>query len=329
MSPSARYLGQRVQIDVLIPTWNKAELLADCLVHLEQESVPHQVIVADNGSQDGTVAMVRRRFPEVRLVELGENLGFGRAVNRAAAAGTADALVVINNDVNVEPGFLFEIVRPFSDARVGMVAGVLLDPVTSLIDAAGVEIDPSLGGYAYMAGLPISGLNRPPAGLLGPCGGAAAYRRRAFEAASGFDERIFVYSEDLDLALRLRAAGWRCALAPRARGFHVGSATLGARTVAQVALAAKSRGYVLGRYRVGPLWVGIELAVAAANALLLRSAAPIAGRVRGWRAGRAQAALTAPDGCVSPALSSLRALRRRLRAAFPTASPRPLPRRST
>ena len=304
-----------MEVDVVIPSWNKAELLASCLDHLARQTIPHRVIVADNGSQDGTVAMVRERFPDVKLVELNENVGFGRAVNRAAAAGDGEAIVVLNNDVNPEPPFLAELVAPLAgDDGVGMVSGVLLDPATGLIDAAGVEVDGGLAGYAYMGGLDASELRSPSPGLLGPCGGAAAYRRRAFESLGGFDERIFVYSEDLELALRMRADGWRCELAPGARGMHLGSATLGARSVAQVRLAAWSRGYVLGRYRVGLSWLLMEIGVTMVDLLVLRSAAPLE-RVRGWRVGRSLPRRPISEESVSPSLGRLSGLRRRLRAA--------------
>jgi GT2 family glycosyltransferase len=308
-----------VQIDVVIPSWNRSELLADCLEHLARQTVSHRTLVADNGSEDGTAAMVRERFPDATVIELGQNLGFGRAVNRAAAEGGADVIVVLNNDVNVEPSFLSEIVTPLEDASVGMVSGVLIDPATGLIDAAGVEIDASLAGYAYLGGLPPAAAERPPDGLLGPCGGAAAYRRSAFEAVGGFDERIFAYSEDLELALRLRAAGWSCELAPGARGVHLGSATLGARTLAQARHAAHSRGYVLGRYRVRAGWLVTELAVALGDVVFMRSLVPLRARAAGRREGRAEPARRVPEGSVSRALSPVRALRRRWRAAFPKA----------
>jgi N-acetylglucosaminyl-diphospho-decaprenol L-rhamnosyltransferase len=317
-----------VQIDVVIPTWNKAELLAHCLGDLARQTVPHRVIVADNGSEDGTVAMVGERFPDVTLIEMRKNLGFGRAINRASAAGDAEVIVVLNNDVNVEPSFLSEIVAPLADATVGMVAGVLLDPATGLIDAAGVEIDGGLAGYPYMGGLPPAELDLPRTGLLGPCGAAAAYRRKAFESVAGFDERIFLYSEDLDIALRLRAAGWRCELAPAAQAMHLGSATLGVRSITQVRLAARARGYVLGCYRVRASWLLTELCVALADSLLLRSLAPLSGRLGGWREGRAQPHRPLPGGSVSPALTRLSRLSRRWRAAFPRASARRLRRRS-
>lgn len=306
-------------IDVAVPTWNRADLLESCLDHLNRQATPHRVIVADNGSEDDTVAMVRRRFPEVLLVELQENLGFGRAVNRAVQAGSGDLIVLINNDVNVQPGFLAEIVKPLSRSdRVGMASGVLTDPGTGLIDAAGVEVDGSLAGYAYLGGRALDELARPQPGLLGPCGGAAAFLRSAFEQVDGFDERIFAYSEDVDLALRLRAAGWDCAFAPRAIGVHLGSATLGQRSVTQTEIAARSRGYVMRRYRVTPGWTAIEAGVALTDTAVLRSPVPVSGRIRGWRSAKGLPPRPLPAN--TPALVTRReALRRRLRSAFPRA----------
>ena len=301
-----------MKIDVVVPTYNRADLLRGCLEHLARQDVPHTAIVVDNGSADGTVEMVRAEFPDVVVIALPENLGFGRAVNRGAAAGDGDAVVLINNDVDVCDGFLRELVKPLEDAHVGMVAGVLLRPDGVLVDAAGVVIDGGLGGYGYLVGDPVTWLDDPPAGLMGPCGGAAAYRRSAFDAAGGFDEELFAYSEDLDLALRLLAAGWGCAFAPAARGVHLGSATLGLRSVRQVQIGAWSRGYILGRYRVGPLWLATDALVALADAALLRSPVPLTQRVGGYRHGRALPARATPR---APMLRWRAALRRRFRAA--------------
>lgn len=300
-------------IDVVIPTYDRAELLRSCLEHLERQEEPHTVIVVDNASSDGTAELVRERFPHVRLVELPENLGFGRAVNRGVEAGEGEIVVLINNDVDVEPGFLSAIAAPLRrDPTVGSVAGVLLVPGGERIDAAGVVIDRGLGGYAYMGGAPPSALADPPRGLMAPCGGAAAYRRSAFDAVGAFDPEIFAYHEDVDVGLRLLAAGWRCELAPDARAIHLGSQTLGVRSPASVRIAAASRGYVLGRYRVDAGWTIAELLVALADAAVLRSPAPLVERVRGFLRGRRHPAHALPR---TPALGWRAAFRRRWSAA--------------
>jgi N-acetylglucosaminyl-diphospho-decaprenol L-rhamnosyltransferase len=299
-------------IDVVIPNWNAAGLLADCLAHLERDPTPHTTIVVDNGSTDNSVALVKQRFPSVRLVELPENVGFGRAVNRGIASGKSEIVVLLNNDANVQPGFLRALAAPFEDERVGMAAGVLLDKRTNLIDAAGIEIDRGLSGSSYMGAFDVARLKDPPRGLVGPCGGAAAYRRAAVDHVGGFDEHFFAYSEDLDLAFRLLNEGWLCSLAPGARALHVGSATLGVRTVQQVSISSFSRGYVLGRYRVPATWVATEFLVGVADSIALGSLAPLSGRTRGWIRGRRLPARSAPGETIRGAIGWSASLRRRV-----------------
>src|SRR4051812_22863122 len=161
-------------IDVLIVTTDAAELIGSCLEHLARSTVPHTVHIADNGSTDGTVALVRDRFPEVNVVENGENLGFGKSLNKLASMTTGDVIVLANDDMDVEPDFLERLVAPLENPRVGMVAGLTFQPGGgNVVDGFGVELD-----------IALSASNRlrhrspdEPAGVLaGPSGGAAAYR---------------------------------------------------------------------------------------------------------------------------------------------------------
>ena len=221
-------------IDVVIPTWNGRELLARCLESLARQTVAHRVIVADNGSADGTVTFARDRFPAVDVVELDRNYGFAGGVNRGVERGEEPVVVLVNNDVECDPVFLERIVAPLADERVGMVTGLLLRPGRTEIDNYGIECDATLAAYPRFAGAPYPETRIDDENLLGPSGGAAAYRREALAAAGGFDERMFAYMEDVDLALRLRADGWLAAGAPEATGIHLGSATIGHRSRRQV-----------------------------------------------------------------------------------------------
>ena len=178
-----------------------------------------------------------RTFQMSRLVELGGNLGFAAACNRGIAAGEAEIVVLLNNDVECSATFLEHLVAPFADERVGLVAGSLVRPGEHELDSVGITADCTLAGFARLQGRPVADAAAAQPVLVGPSGGAAAYRRVAWEAAGGLDEKIFFYSEDLDLALRLRSAGWTTAAAPDAVGVHFGSATAGA----AVALAAVPR----------------------------------------------------------------------------------------
>jgi N-acetylglucosaminyl-diphospho-decaprenol L-rhamnosyltransferase len=263
-----------------------------------------RVVVVDNGSTDGSIELVREEFPEASVVETGRNLGFGPALNRAVAEEAGDPIFVLNDDVVCEPRFVEAMLEPFA-AGAEMVAGVLLserDP--RLIDSAGVIADRTLMGFDYLHGEDREAAASAP-DPLGPTGGAALYSRAAFEAVGGFDERIFLYYEDLDLALRLRAAGARCRLAADAVAVHAYSQTLGAASGRKYARTGWSRGYMLRRYGVvrhpgdALRVLAAEGAICAGQVLADRTAKGIGGRLRGWRDGRGLPRREAPASGLS------------------------------
>jgi N-acetylglucosaminyl-diphospho-decaprenol L-rhamnosyltransferase len=201
-----------LQPTIYIPNLNGSDRLAKLLTSLERQTQSCKAVVVDNGSTDDSVAMVQRGFPEVAIVELGRNLGFGAALNFAIARQSGDPILLVNNDVQCDPGFIAEMLEALQPG-IEMVAGVLTQrSAPGMIDSAGIVADRrTLMAFDYLQGRPVSDAARatPP---LAPTGGAALYRRETFEQAGGFDERIFAYYEDLDLGLRLRAAGASCAL---------------------------------------------------------------------------------------------------------------------
>jgi N-acetylglucosaminyl-diphospho-decaprenol L-rhamnosyltransferase len=279
-----------VQAAVYIPNYNGSERLARTLRSLREQSRPLDVVVVDNGSEDESVALARRDFPEVTVLELGQNLGFGPALNRAVAAHPADSLILLNNDVECEPRFVEALLDELGEG-VQAVAGVLVQESSpNLIDSAGVVADATLMGFDYLHGEPLAAA-LDAADPLGPTGGAALYRRYAFEAVGGFDERIFLYYEDLDLALRMAAAGAGCRLAGEARALHAYSASLGAGNAEKFARTGWSRGYMLRRYgvmsqpRLALRALACEGAICGGQLLLDRTVKGIGGRLRGWRDG--------------------------------------------
>jgi GT2 family glycosyltransferase len=274
---------------VYIPNFNGAGWIQRTLRSLQRQSRPVDVVVVDNGSADGSVELVRSEFAEVTLVELGRNIGFGPALNLAVAEWPADPLILLNNDVECEPRFLEALLDGLGEG-VQSVAGVLVsEREPELIDSAGVVADETLMGFDYLHGEPLAAA-RDAAAPLGPTGGAALYRRDAFEAVGGFDERIFLYYEDLDLALRLAAGGARCRLAADARALHAYSASLGAASGRKYARTGWSRGYMLRRYgvlgnpRLTARALACEAALCAGQLLKDGTAAGLRGRLRGWRA---------------------------------------------
>ncbi|HEX5610226.1 MAG TPA: glycosyltransferase [Solirubrobacterales bacterium] len=279
-----------MQATVYIPNFNGAKWIGRALESLRAQTRPAAVVVVDNGSSDDSPALVRDGFPEVELLQLGQNIGFGPALNRALAAHPAEAAILLNNDAECEPRFVEALLDELG-AGVDSVAGVLVqEAAPGLIDSAGVVADTTLMGFDYLHGEPVAAALGAPA-PLGPTGGAGLYRGRALEAIGGFDERIFLYYEDLDLALRLAAAGGRCRLAGEARALHAYSASLGAASAAKYARTGWSRGYMLRRYGVmsqpgrALRALACEGALCGGQLLKDRTAKGIGGRWRGWRDG--------------------------------------------
>lgn len=305
---------------VYIPTLRAGERLAKTLRALEEQDLRPDVVIADNSKDGVGGALVRESFPWAKAVEFGANLGFGAALNRAVAEAPGDPIVFLNDDVTADPGFVAGLVGAL-EPGIDAVAGVLVserDP--SRIDSAGVIADSTLLGFDYLSGEPLGALESAT-DPLGPTGGAALYRRAAFEAVGGFDEQIFLYYEDLDLALRMRRAGYRCRLAGKARGVHAYSETLGANTGRKYAMTGWSRGYLLRSYSFGrkpralARAVAVEAVICAGQIAAHRTARGLYGRIAGWRAAKNLPRKTPPaDGLLEISAREALSLRRRRHA---------------
>ena len=160
-----------VKTIVYIPNFNGERWLPRTLQSLRGQTERLEVVVVDNGSSDGSAAAARADFPEATVLELGENLGFGPALNRAVATHPADGIVLLNSDVECEPEFCAQLLAGL-DEGVEMVAAVLLqEHEPGLIDSAGVVAD-SVNGATVGAGAAASILNESvplsaPAGIVG------------------------------------------------------------------------------------------------------------------------------------------------------------------
>lgn len=306
---------------VYIPSFNGRERIGRALEGLRRQTREVDVVVVDNGSSDGSVEMLREDFAEVTVLALGRNLGFGTALNRGIAEHPGDPVILLNDDAVPEPGFVEALLEGLGEG-IDSVAGVLVqeaDP--ERIDSAGVVADRTLMGFDYLHGEPAATALTAP-DPLGPCGGAALYRRTAFEEVGGFDERIFLYYEDLDLALRLAAAGARCRLAGDARAIHAYSASLGAASGAKYARTGWSRGYMLRRYGIGShpglalRALAAEGAICAGQMVMDRTTKGLSGRLRGWRGGMGLKRREIPeDALLDVSLREALRMRRRRRGS--------------
>jgi N-acetylglucosaminyl-diphospho-decaprenol L-rhamnosyltransferase len=311
----------RPSIDVVVPVHNGWRMTKRCLELLQTQTLSHTAIVCDNGSMDRTADNIRSSFPEALLVELGANVGFPAACNRGAAAGSAEIVVLLNNDVECRPDFLEQLVAPLTAGnQLGSASPLLLRPGEERIDSFGLAVDATLAGYPRLRGLPAEAVYSTCPSLIGPTGAAGAYRRRAWEEVGGLDEGVFAYGEDVDLALRLHAAGWMAAGAAAAVAIHVGSASAIARSRWQRYQGGFSRGYFLRRYRIlhgrSALRALATEAIAAGGDALLFShdLAALRGRIAGWRAARGVQPLPYPSSdAIAHEITFIESLRLRRR----------------
>ena len=317
-------------VSVVVPTYQGRHHLEELLPSLLQQTLPHEVIVVDNASTDGTREFVAEQCPDVHVISLPENRGFGKAANAGVSASSAPTVVLLNNDIVCTPNFLARLVAALDPGQgVVMAAPILVRRHNERrIDTAGIVVDRTLHGFNYLYGEPVDVLADDLFDPLAPCGGAAAFDRAAFVEVGGFDPAFFAYLEDVDLAIRCSARGWRCRLVPTAVAVHAHSGTLGEGSPAKNRLTAWGRGYIVGKYRLHTrphlfLWATAgELVMAAGKAAVDRDLSSTKAFLSGLRAGLAGPREPFPRLPAGPAtLSPFSGFRRRLTRRFKLAGP--------
>lgn len=237
-------MEQKIRSTIVIPNYNGIAYIRKCLRSLAEE--PARIIVVDNGSTDGSREVVRR-FPEVELICLDQNYGFCRAVNAGIAASDTAYVILLNNDTEVQKGFVRAMERPM-EGRPEVFSGsaqirCMHDP--DLIDDAG-DFYCALG-WAYARGKdkPKEAYQRGGR-IFAACGCAAIYRRKLFREIGYFDEHHFAYLEDIDIGYRARIYGYYNIYIPEAVVYHAGSAVSGSRYNSfKVDISARNNVYLL------------------------------------------------------------------------------------
>jgi GT2 family glycosyltransferase len=218
------------RVTVVIPNWNGKKFLDVCLISLRNQSFgDFRTTIVDNGSVDGSVEYVEQNFPEVRVLALVENRGFSAGVNVGIRDARSEYVALLNNDTEVDPGWIETLVRAAeAHPEAGLFASKLVDfHDRRLLDGAGDALRRS--GLPYRLGHAEMdrGQYDEPAFVFGACAAAALYRRGMFEEIGLFDEDFFAYCEDGDLSFRAQLAGYRCLYVPGSVVYHMGSASTG------------------------------------------------------------------------------------------------------
>jgi GT2 family glycosyltransferase len=228
-------------IDVVIVSYRCEGMLRDCLssLYANPPAGELRVHVVDNASGDGTAAMVRREFPQAELTENPVNAGFSRANNPALAQGTAPYALVLNPDTRVGPGALDRLVEVMEARPEVGIAGPRLELEDGTFDHASRRSFPTpLSALGHFSGIGrregatgrLAAYRAPEAGS-GPVdavnGAFMLIRRTALQQVGGFDNRYWMYMEDLDLCYRFAEAGWTTWFEPAVTVVHIKAGTSG------------------------------------------------------------------------------------------------------
>lgn len=243
-----RQVTAKKTVSVIVVNWNRRNLLDACLRSLAaQTHRDFEVIVVDNGSTDGSPALVEemaRSYPvPLRLIANSINRGFCAANNQGFAASDSKFAALLNNDAEAEPAWLaaLEAVIRTSD-DVGMAASkIVVWEEPRRIDKAGHLIYPDGQNRGRGAGQMDQGQFDRMEETLWPDGCAGMYRRAMLDEIGGFDEDFFAYADDAELGLRARIAGWTCLYAPGAVVRHHRGATLGLNSARRLTLIERNR----------------------------------------------------------------------------------------
>ena len=221
-------MNQRIYSTVVIPNYNGIAYIEKCLRFLEGE--PAHVIVVDNGSTDGSRQVVQEKFPQVELICLDKNYGFCKAVNTGIEASKTTYVILLNNDTEVDKGFVRALEQPLMQHPEVFSGSAQMRNLQrpGLIDDAG-DYYCALGwAFALGKDKPFQDYMRKRK-IFAACGGAAIYRRKVFDEVGLFDEKHFAYLEDIDIGYRARIHGYNNLYIPEALVYHAGSGASGSR----------------------------------------------------------------------------------------------------
>jgi len=222
-------------VSICIATLNGKDYLKGCLTSIKEMDYPQEkieVIVVDNGSDDGSVEFLAKEFPDVVTIRNNKNKGFAAANNQAAEAAKNPYIAFLNNDTKVDKNWLAELARPLLGSwDVAASGSKVLSSDGKAIDFAGAMINFEGKGFQVDYGVPIGqDKHNNPVHLPFVNGGAMMIRAEVFRYSGGFDDDFFAYYEDVDLGWRLWVLGYKVVFSPSSIVYHTHHGTSNAFT---------------------------------------------------------------------------------------------------
>lgn len=216
-------------VSVIIVNWNGKKFISECLDGLRRQTYKdHSIVLVDNASDDGSLELIHRKYPEVKTIALAENLGFAVANNIAIESIDTEYVALLNNDAVPHPGWLTNLLKTLEmNPGAGMAASkMLLYDHPEIIDRAGDIYTTAATALLNGRGKPSYYFNKP-AWIFGACAGAAIYRKQMLDEIGFFDEDFFLLYEDVDLSFRAQLHGYKCIYVPNAIVYHKASGSIG------------------------------------------------------------------------------------------------------
>ena len=229
-------LGSRPPVSIVIVTWNALPLLKQCLPSVVASDYPDlEIILADNASTDRTAEWARQQYPHMKVVRHPENWMFCRGNNEALAHASGKYIVLLNNDVEVSPGWLHPLVDVM---EAGTEVAAVQPKMLQHGDRSRFEYAGASGGFLDRFGYPFTrgrifftmeddrGQYDDPRDVFWATGAALMLRRAALDEVGLLDERFVMHMEEIDLCWRFQRAGYRVRVEPSSVVYHIGGGSL-------------------------------------------------------------------------------------------------------
>jgi GT2 family glycosyltransferase len=212
-------IRRNLDVSIIVLTYNSQHCISRCLDSIIGQDVLSQIVVIDNGSTDDTTRIVESSYPSARLIKHTDNVGYAVGNNLGVEEATHELVVIMNPDVVLMEGAVRELVEPIASGNRIMTTPLVLLPDCSTVNVSGLICNPLGFSFPNGLGLRISDVRELPlpSGISGCC---FAFRKALFSQLGGFDERFFMYNEDVDLSWRAHLSNVGIVVVESARVIH-------------------------------------------------------------------------------------------------------------